>query len=183
MVNIVIDNGAGKLKYGISGEINPKSCTNASAKVGKSMQYLIGDQIDSYVHGSQLLFNRPFDRGYLNNWQSEIDVWNQILLVQMGAKPESDSLTMTEPFFNPTTIQNDTNEVVYEYFGFKEHFRRPAACFSQYEFSQRENNNDGLKSCLVVDSGFSFSHIVPFIDGLCQRHAVSLYMCFNVELF
>src|SRR5690349_4958307 len=111
MVNIILDNGAGKLKFGLANDPEPKVVTNAAAKVNKTMQYLIADQIDDFKNGSLLSFNRPFDRGYLNNWQSEIEVWNQVLLTQMKIKPSDDSLIMTEPLLVPETLQNDNNEV------------------------------------------------------------------------
>ena len=38
------------------------------------MQKLIGDDIDEVKNGSLLNYMRPFDRGYLNNWQAEIEV-------------------------------------------------------------------------------------------------------------
>lgn len=173
MVHLIIDNGAGKLKYGIAGNNSVTSVTNACAKVNKSMQYMIADQIDMFDNGSLLLFNRPFDRGYLNNWQSEIDVWTRVF-GGMNLSFNDDTLTMTEPLLTPTTIQNDNNEVVFEYFGFKEHMRRPSVFFSAYGCDYAcPTNNKGLKSCTIVDSGFSYTHIVPFVNGVCQKHAVS----------
>ncbi len=171
MVHVIVDNGAGKLKYGVIGDSTPAAVTNATAKINKTMQYLIADQIDSFHNGSLLMFNRPFDRGYLNNWQSEIEIWNHILLSQLKCKPSEDSLTITEPLFNPETLQNDTNEVIYEYFGFNECMRRPAPSFSAYEFN-KGNPQAANDSCLVIDAGFSFSHAIPFVDGVCQKHAV-----------
>jgi len=109
-------------------------------------------------------------------------------------RPESTSLVLTEPPFSPEPIQNDTNEVVFEEFGFNEYLRRPAAWFSAYEFEQtRSSGKVGEASprapstaaqrqlqqqhptyncCTIVDSGFSFSHILPFVDGRCKKTAV-----------
>lgn len=174
MVNLIFDNGAGKLKFGVAGDASPRGIvTNASAKVNKSMQYLTADQIDAFNNGSLLQFNRPFDRGYLNNWQSEIEVWSRVLSTHLQTKPSEDTLTLTEPLFNPETIQNDTNEVVFEYFGFRSHFRRPAASFSAFEFlSSSGSKSSSLSSCMVIDCGFSYSHAVPFVNGICQKSAV-----------
>ncbi len=174
MVHLILDNGGGKLKFGSSEDQQPKVVfTNAAAKINKTMQYLVGDQIDEFSNGSLLNFSRPFDRGYLTNWQCELDVWNR-LFSTFQLKPAEHSLILTEPFYNPESIQNDTNEVVYEYFGFKEYMRRPAATFSAYEYlTQGGNKSSALSSCLVIDSGFSFSHAVPFVNGRCQKAHVS----------
>lgn len=47
---------------------------NCFARINKTMQVAIGDEIDGIRNGSQLKFTRPFDRGHLTNWQIEYDV-------------------------------------------------------------------------------------------------------------
>ena len=175
-MSIVIDNGGGNIKAGYDSFEQPLSIPNVTAKVSKSMQYLVSEQIKECRNGSLLSFNRPFDRGYLNNWQCEIDVWNYLFnmpQLQLSNIAET-SLILTEPPLNPTTLQNDTNEVVFEYFGFQEYMRRPACWFSMYEFANNpEWNKNKLDSCIIVDSGFSFTHTVPFVSQTCRKYAVS----------
>ena len=75
MHSVVIDNGAGKIKFGFAGEQEPRgSMYNCTAKLSKQMQLLVGDDIETVSNGSLLNFNRPFDRGYLVNWLHEFDV-------------------------------------------------------------------------------------------------------------
>ena len=173
---LVVDNGGGSIKVGREHFDAPRTLPNATAKVAKSMQYLVSEQINECRNGSLLNFIRPFDRGYLNNWQCEIDVWTYMLaLPELQIHSIADtSLVMTEPLVNPETLQNDYNEVVFEYFGFKEYLRRQASWFSMYEFCQNEEwNKNGFDSCVVVDSGFSFTHTTPFIQRKCKQYAVS----------
>jgi actin-related protein 6 len=62
------------------------------------------------------------------------------------------------------------NEIVYEYFSFHSYLRKPAACFTAHNFARTDPKlRLGLT---VVDSGFSYTHIVPFINEKYQRHAV-----------
>ena len=76
---IILDNGAGKIKFGTEATVRPQgSMTNCTAVVNKQMQVLIGDQIDATLNGSNLNFTRPFDRGYLVNRSSQLDVWSRI---------------------------------------------------------------------------------------------------------
>jgi len=189
-MTLIIDNGGHQIKAGLETHTDPVVILNCTAKVQKSMQYLVSDQILQYSHnGSLLHFIRPLDRGYLNNWQCEIDVWNYLLKLNpdfLNLNIKETSLIMTEPILNLHTLQCDTNEVVFEYFGFKEYLRRPAPWFSMYEFmhlphSPRCNNDDDddghgglvLDSCTIIDSGFSFTHCVPFINQTCRKNAVS----------
>ena len=70
----IIDNGAYRLKYEYSTASSPQSMPNCIAKVNKSMQSFISDEIDQIQNTSQLIFSRPFTRGYLTNWNIEREV-------------------------------------------------------------------------------------------------------------
>lgn len=71
---VILDNGGYRIKYEWSSSSSPLSLPNCIAKVNKSMQSFTGDEIDSIQNTSQLIFSRPFDRGYLINWNLERDV-------------------------------------------------------------------------------------------------------------
>lgn len=171
---LILDNGAGTVKAGWSNRSQPSVVLpNATAKVKKSMEYLVGKKIDEYLNGSQLIFSRPFDRGYLCNWKSEVDVWTSIFQEQLVCNPSQTSLLVTEPVLNPTTIQNETNEIVFEYFGFQEYSRRPAMWYSAYgATNDAQFNTSNVPACLILDSGFSFSHTAVFVEGKCVRPSV-----------
>ena len=120
-----------------------------------------------------------FARGYVTNWQCEIDIWRNIFNSKdlfHGTKAgqlKDMALVLTEPHLNPETIQNDTNEVVFEYFEFSHYLRRPSTWFSAYEYFSEIGSNE--RCCTVIDSGFSFSHAVPYIDSCCQEKAVWIF--------
>ena len=182
MVVCLLDNGAGKIKAGVyrnsaaSKNLLQIKHANCTARVLKQMNHLVGDQVDSSLNGSLLQYNRPFDRGYLVNWQSELEVWTRLFGASgVNITPSESSLCVTEAPFAPDAIQNDMNEIVFEEFSFQEYVRRPAAWFSAYEFGRSQPiGHSNTSSCTVLDSGFSFSHVMPFIDGKCQKNAVSL---------
>ncbi len=185
----ILDNGAGHIKAGFLHQDNPSHIPNTTAKVNKSMQYLVSDQIDSFNNGSMLHYTRPFDRGYLNNWQCEIEIWTRLFSENYKLRPQETSLILTEPPLNPSTLQNDANEVVFEYFGFPEYLRRPSIWFSAYgcvnnpEWIQPQKFVSSSHSCTVVDSGFSFTHVAPFINLKCQKDAVRIYIFYWRKFF
>ena len=195
--SVIFDNGAGRLKFGcalVSDGTNERcqikgSIPNCVAKANKQMQVLVGDQMEEVHDKSSLKYTRPFERGYMINPHCQIEIWRRLLdtPAMLGAqvKPESTSLVVTEPPFSPEPIQNDTNEIVFEEFGFNEYLRRPAAWFSAYEFEQSRSGagagagpgspraaHPTQSCCTIVDSGFSFTHIMPFVDGKCKKTAV-----------
>ena len=184
----VIDNGAGRIKYGPAGHAASSSSSaglsgpdgsipNCVARMNKQMQVLIGDQVDEVANGSLLSYTRPFERGYMTNVHCQTEVWSRLFTkILKVANPGETSLVLTEAPFTPENIQNDMNEVIFEDFGFKEYLRRPAAWFSAYEYSQANPLGDRCtsspNSCTIVDSGFSFTHIMPFVEGKCCKSAV-----------
>eukprot|EP01038_Epipyxis_sp_PR26KG_P007849 gene7849-10657_t len=199
MTCFLLDNGAGNIKFGVSDQDClgvPQILPNAIAKLNKTMDSYIADQITSYYNTrntSLLQFHRPSERGYVINWATEIEVWNYIFnnFNHSNSRIEDSSLILTEPICNPATLQNDLNEIILEYFNFNQYMRRPSACFSAYESAHLQNNsyddntqNDPIEydnlivptcssdNCVIVESGFSFTHIIPFINGKCQKHAI-----------
>lgn len=189
---LIFDNGAGRIKYGRylphmqlpDYEPSPSSQPNCTAKINKQMQVLVGEDIDQFANGALLQYTRPFDRGYLNNWSIEIDVWSKIF-AQFNLSASSHgsnvsnfneyTLVMTEAPFTPEPWQDDTNEVIYEYFGFQAFTRRPSAWFSAYNYYMSNPTRSMYPhSSIVIDSGFSFTHVIPFIDLKCVKPAVRL---------
>ena len=191
---VVLDNGAGKLKAGLFGgsqttmQIKHSNCT---ARVAKQMNVagLTADEVDSYLNGSLLQYTRPFERGYLTNWSCESDVWNRVFGRHgLNIKPTESILVVTDAPFTPEPLQNDMNEVIFEEFEFQQCLRRPSAWFSAYEFandppllsvtaSSSSSSSSSSRAtyptcCTVVDSGFSCTHVMPFIHGTCQKPSV-----------
>lgn len=189
---LVVDNGAGRIKYGWSTDCQPVgSMPNALAKIHKTLESVVGDEIDTVTGAtSQLRFSRPFDRGYLVNWNVERDIWHRMLSVNLGVSPTECNLVLTVPPFCPEEIQQDTNEVLFEEMAFSSVVCKPAAWFSSYHYShstQDQDQQEGrqgtgtgtgddrvppvappcqFRECnVVVDVGFSFSHCIPFMQG------------------
>ena len=61
-MTLIIDNGGHQIKAGLDTHTDPVVILNCTAKVQKSMQYLVSDQIPQYSHyGSLLHFIRRLD--------------------------------------------------------------------------------------------------------------------------
>lgn len=39
----------------------------------------MADELEQVNNTANLTYTRPFDRGYLTNWQSELQVWRRVL--------------------------------------------------------------------------------------------------------
>ena len=79
---VVIDNGAYTIKGGFAGHDDPQSILpNCTAKSRRSARVHVADQCENYsVTGdfSQLQYSRPFERGYLNDWEAQTQVWDHL---------------------------------------------------------------------------------------------------------
>ena len=73
----------------------------------------------------------------------------------MNVTPNDSKLLVTAPMMNPTKLQNDMDQMIFEQYGFEAYCRvvSPEMCLSPVK---------SASSChVVIDSGFSFTHIAP----------------------
>eukprot|EP00501_MAST-03F_sp_TOSAG23-6_P002198 GSMAST32.ASY1.ANO1.2298.1 assembled CDS len=175
---VVLDNGAGSIKVGLSGASDPSFVLpNCSASLDRQYRTLYADETEILVKNkSQLKYTRPFERGYLTDWPTQSDIWNYVFSPKvMNIVPkESQGLVVTEPPFNPVTMQNKMDELVFEQHEFPAYFCATSAEFSsQYYKYQYSSASTCDKVCsLVVDSGYSFTHAVPVFDCHPLTHSI-----------
>ena len=116
-----------------------------------------------------------FSRGFL--------LWLRWLFLQVDCN--SSPIVVTEPYFNFSSIQENMNELLFEEYDFKSIFRCngqkipkqnnqnwilnrcldlfTAGFLTQHKYS-KDRGSEPI-CCLVVDSGYSFTHIVPYVNG------------------
>lgn len=91
-------------------------------------------------------------------------------------EPKDSRLLITEPCFNLPAIQDNYDQIVFEEFEFGGCFRTigPELCllndlerlFDDNQSGQGATVASTVPDCaLIVDSGYSFTHIVPFLKG------------------
>ncbi|XP_052240121.1 actin-related protein 6-like isoform X2 [Dreissena polymorpha] len=98
------------------------------------------------------------------NWEVEKQVWDYMFgKEKLKVDFNESSVILTEPYFNFTSIQEAMNEILFEEYGFQAAFRTNPSYLSQYKLQQ---DTDSSKLCsLVLDTGYSFSHIIPYCKG------------------
>ncbi|CAF3966894.1 unnamed protein product [Adineta steineri] len=119
----------------------------------------IADQIDNECpNKTSLYYQLPFQKGYLVDWNIQKQVWDHLF----GKIPfKSTGLLMTEPYMNLNFIRETMDQIFFEEYEVASFARYDSATLSAYQYEQDTNSN----YVLVVDSGFSFTHIVPFYQG------------------
>ncbi|XP_043920387.1 actin-related protein 6 [Protopterus annectens] len=98
--------------------------------------------------------------GYLVNWDVQRQIWDHLFGKELFKVDFAEtSIVITEPYFNFDTIQESMNEILFEEYQFQSALRVNPGTLSAYKYFQQ---NPSELCCIVVDSGYSFTHIVPF---------------------
>jgi len=143
----------------------------------KDKKKYVGEEFNQCKYLSSLYYTHPFDRGYLLNWE----VQTQILNIQNTYKthnhkfdPSTVDILLTEPPFNPNPLKKLTAEHIFEHYEFNSLFvtTGPMLSMFNYKYENYSSPFAFASSCIVVDSGYSFTHIVPFFDNHIINHAV-----------
>ncbi|MEW5301486.1 MAG: hypothetical protein WDW36_004345 [Sanguina aurantia] len=166
---VVIDNGSGTCKVGFAGRPAPERVfPNGTAKLKGESTTLVGDELIGSREVSELALRRPFDKGYLVDWKMEREVWSRALRTVLKVQPRECGLVLSEPMFNFPQLQAVTEQIVFEEFGFQSCYIAPAPLFSLQRGRDLQPHIDASRTgCgIVVDAGYSFTHIVPFFNGL-----------------
>lgn len=172
----ILDNGASTIKSGFAADEKPTIIPNCKMKVKSERQrQYIGDQIDDCKDCSGLYYMLPHQKGFIINWDIQREVWEYLFSRKYkDIDPKETDIIITEPYFNFRPIQNNTDEVLFEEYGFKSILRTNTGYLSSINHRSLNNKLDNTTdlptsddafplACLVVDSGFSFTHIAPYV--------------------
>uniref|UniRef100_A0A0B7ADF2 Actin-related protein 6 n=1 Tax=Arion vulgaris TaxID=1028688 RepID=A0A0B7ADF2_9EUPU len=174
MTTLVLDNGAGTAKVGFSTDSEPKIIPNCVTKAKNvRTRIFIGDQIDECKDLSSMYYLLPFQKGFLVNWEIEKQVWDHMFSKDVCQVDFNETtIVVTEPFFNFPSVCEAINEVIFEEYQFQALYRTQAASLTCYKNQKDKDSNGKLFGTLVVDSGYSFSHIVPFYKNKPLKEAI-----------
>ncbi|XP_078662939.1 actin-related protein 6-like [Branchiostoma floridae x Branchiostoma belcheri] len=169
---LVLDNGAYTAKVGFSTEKEPRLIPNCVMKSkSERRKNFVGNQIEECKDLSGLFYVLPFQKGYLVNWDVQRQVWDHIFSKDVLNVNFADTVAMvTEPFFNFTSIQESMNEIFFEEYQFKALQRANATTWSAHKYSSGQQKKP--LCCVVVDTGYSFTHITPYCRGKKMKDGI-----------
>ncbi|KAH7885477.1 actin family [Phlebopus sp. FC_14] len=175
---VVLDNGGSTIKAGIVGangqpDHEVRLVPNAVARSKGDRSTYVGHEIERCSDFSSLHYRLPFEKGYLVDWDAQKAVWDGLFSSQLLAvDAPGSSLVMTEPYFNLPNIQDIYDQFVFEEYEFRAYHRCTPAAMIPFGSLFAVDGNDTPECALIVDSGFSFTHVVPIIDHQIQWDAV-----------
>lgn len=165
----ILDNGGYTAKAGFS-SMEPKVVPNCIMKAkSERRRPFIGSQIDECRDASGLFYILPFQKGFLTNWDTQKTVWDYIFSKECCPVNFNETpLIITEPLFNFSSIQEAMTEIFFEEYECQSLLRINATDLAEYHYRKTHNN----QCTLVVDSGYSFTYIVPYIKGKKYREGI-----------
>lgn len=184
---LVIDNGAYNIKcgyaeLGLGGLVKEY---NSITRATNDRKTFIGNQIYNAKDFSGLQFRRPIEKGQLVNWEGQKAIWDHMFYgtetaltrpssknKRMVVNPSDTSLVLTEMPLSLPALSSNMDQIVFEEYGFESYYRcTPASLvpwnnISEELFNTKKNSTSPVAECtLVIDSGFSATHIIPVICG------------------
>lgn len=114
-----------------------------------------------------LFYVRPVERGYVVNWDTQQQIWDKVLAA-MEVETSTSRIVYTDNNYLLPALPDVSNEIFFEYFDFKEVYKGSASTMVAEHSHQVQKEN-----CIcVVDSGFSWTTIACFVDGVLIQDSV-----------
>ncbi|XP_036203906.1 actin-related protein T2 [Myotis myotis] len=169
---VIVDNGSGLCKAGLSGEIGPRHIVSSvvghpqfqAASAGASQkQHFVGEEA---LHRKEALFlRRPIERGLIVGWDDMEVLWRHLFEWELGVRAGERPVLMTEPSLNPREAREKVAAVMFETFQVPAFYLSDQAVLALYA--------SACVTGLVVDSGDGVTCTVPIFEGYSLPHAVS----------
>merc|ERR1712046_464078 len=175
---VIMDNGTGMMRCGLSGEDAPKvtfaSCVGYPKQKallqGSNKEYYVGEEAQQ--KRGILLLKYPLEHGVIQNWDDMEKIWkhtfdNELRMV-VGDDNEGDEdctgVLLTEAPMNPKENRERMTQIMFETFTARRFYVAIQAVLSLYA--------SGRTTGVVVDCGDGVSHTVPIYEGYSMPHAV-----------
>ncbi|TMS33712.1 hypothetical protein L596_001422 [Steinernema carpocapsae] len=164
---LILDNGAWTLKAGYTWEPKPSvQCPNAVIRSKTTSR--IWDAADFHMcrDRSNLFIHSPFQKGYLVDWTIEHPVW-QSVFEKLVVDPDETKLVLSDPNMMVPALKqvHIRDEILFEDFEFSAVHKTSGPLCVGYPGIQVGDHVNDTMCTLVVDSGYSFTHVVPIING------------------
>lgn len=166
----ILDNGAYMAKVGYSNN-KPKLVPNCIMKAkSERRRPFIGDQVEECRDASGLYYILAFQKGFLLNWDTQKTIWDYMFSKDCCSVNFNETpLIVTEPLFNFASIQEGMTEIFFEEYECQSLLRINSTDLCDYNYRKTHGNP---MCSLVVDVGYSFTNIVPYIRGKKHREGI-----------
>lgn len=133
---LVVDNGGHTIKAGFANSDAPDASTdchiipnciarsNEGGRGGNKVY--IADELEQCRDTGEMAFRRPVDKGFIVNWDSQLDIWKWSFFRQdarLQCDPHETNLVLTEAPNCPLALQTNTDQIIFEELEFASAYR------------------------------------------------------------
>jgi actin len=172
---IVIDNGSGVIKAGMSGENMPSVKFPSMVGRPRTKNAMIGVESKSEYIGDEaqkmrgvLNLRYPIESGIVSDWDDMEKVWAYCFSNELRVDPNEHRVLLTEAPMNPKANREKMTTLMFETFQIQGLYVSIQAVLSLYA--------NGRTTGCVIDSGDGVTHTVPVFEGFSIPHAVGKNM-------
>ena len=159
--SIIIDNGTGYIKAGLSEEEEPQliipNCFGIPKTSDSSFnkkKYFYGEEIEKMR--DKLILKYPVSRGMVTDWDMMEKIFDYIFN-RLTGYPEDYNIMLTEPVINPKDQREKMISIMFETFNVQKFYITEPGKLVLY-------NNGGFTG-MVLDSGEGVTQFIPIVDG------------------
>ncbi|XP_038632362.1 actin-like isoform X2 [Scyliorhinus canicula] len=162
---VIIDNGSGLIKAGLSGNHSPtyvfpsvvgrpKNSTLNVFGLSESCTY-VGEEAQRKRSILHLIY--PIQHGLIANWTEMEVLWRHTFENELRVDIQDHPIVLTEPPNNPQQNREKTTEILFETFQVPSLFLGIQAVLALH--------STGKVTGTVIDSGSAVTHVVPVFEG------------------
>ena len=170
--HIIIDNGTGYCKVGLSCDESPRVVFPSCVGYPKYSQGMIcSDEKKDFFIGHDaiqkrgvLKLNYPIEHGVVNNWDEMEKIWGHAFTNELRVAPEEHNIILTEAPMNPKENREKMAQIMFETFNVP----------GLYIFIQAVLSliSSGKVTGIVLDSGDGVTHAVSIFENYSLSHAI-----------
>ncbi|CAK0836380.1 unnamed protein product [Prorocentrum cordatum] len=169
-VVVIIDNGSGVCKAGLSCDKDPRAIFDEvvgkprkTCRSSLEKEFYYGDQVNAVR--DKLALSYPLENGIIENFEHMELLWEYTFFEALKVNPCKHPVLLTEPPYNPKPNRERMVEIMFDVFAV------PALNISIQGVLALLGT--GRTTGLVLDSGEGVTHTIPIFDGYGLPHCIN----------
>nr|AAC47513.1 actin-related protein-like [Caenorhabditis elegans] len=168
LTTIIFDNGGHNMKIGTIDSESPRLVPNSIVKAKhEKKRVFVAHEQEECSDKFSLFYVRPIERGYVVNWDTQQQIWEKTF-GSMDVEASTSRIALTDNNYLIPALPDVSSEILFDYFGFTEVHKTSASTL----VAKHSNKINNEKCAVVVDSGFSWTTVASFVNGMLIQDSV-----------